>query len=182
MRTAPDESMRRKLSGSSLGWRAAIAFALALVVATASARSGKADVSVSTVTPSFNHSTANITDSSTKTPPYAAINLLRSWLVPLAVRRPARERSGPESEAPARARGQPCRAKPLPTPTHWTVPKSAPKAARRLGSATVSTELSINAIEDANTQAARTTRRRDFAAQLARAAARRLLLRPRTER
>src|ERR1700722_6315826 len=30
MRTAPDESMRRKLSGSSLGWRAAIAFALAL--------------------------------------------------------------------------------------------------------------------------------------------------------
>jgi hypothetical protein len=34
------------------------------------------------------------------------------------------------------------------------------KAARRFGSAPVSTELSMNAIEDASTQAARTTRRR----------------------
>jgi hypothetical protein len=44
MRTAPDESTRRKLSGSALGWRAAITFSLALVVATASARLAKADV------------------------------------------------------------------------------------------------------------------------------------------
>src|ERR1700733_5036164 len=85
MRTAPDESTRRKLSGSALGWRAAMASALALVVATASARLAKADISVSTVTPCFNHSTANIAHQSTENAlPGAAINLPAGLLVPLA--------------------------------------------------------------------------------------------------
>jgi hypothetical protein len=85
MRTAPDESTRRKLSGSSLGWRAAIASALALVVATASARLAKADVSVSTVTPCFNHSTANIAHQSTENAlPHEGINLPAGRWVPRA--------------------------------------------------------------------------------------------------
>jgi hypothetical protein len=43
------------------GWRAATKSTLALVVATASERSAKADVSLSTGTPCFSHSTPNIT-------------------------------------------------------------------------------------------------------------------------
>jgi hypothetical protein len=54
------------------------------VVATASAKLAKADVSVSTVTPCFSHSTANITHQATENAPGAAINLLAGRLVPLA--------------------------------------------------------------------------------------------------
>jgi hypothetical protein len=48
LRERPLTNLRGGLSGSSLGWRAAIAAVLALVVATASARLAKADISVST--------------------------------------------------------------------------------------------------------------------------------------
>jgi hypothetical protein len=62
-----------------------MASALALVVATASARLAKADVSVSTVTPRFSHSTANITHlPADYTVLGWCVNLLRGCLVPLA--------------------------------------------------------------------------------------------------
>jgi hypothetical protein len=58
--TAPDESKRRKPSGSASGWRAVTKSTLALVVATASERSAKVEVPFSTGTPCFSHSTATL--------------------------------------------------------------------------------------------------------------------------
>jgi hypothetical protein len=89
MSTAPDVSKRRKPSGSASGWRAMTKSTLALVVATASERSAKADVSLSTGTPCFSHSTANITHLHAEdTALGCALNLLRSCLVPYCTNSP----------------------------------------------------------------------------------------------
>ena len=83
MGTAPVRSRRRKPSGSSSGWRAATSSALALVVATASARLPKADVSLSTGTPCLSHSTANITHLQAEdTALGCGMNLQQACLVP----------------------------------------------------------------------------------------------------
>jgi hypothetical protein len=83
MRVAPEESTSRKLSGAASGWRAATRSALALVVATASARLPRADVSLSTGTPCLSHSTANMTHLQAEdTRPGCGLNLLQACLVP----------------------------------------------------------------------------------------------------